>query len=143
MISFLFRLKQHNRLSSGLIFPGQILKIPPQEPDKPPELKKDNNEVPGRKTSAPIPEEPEIFDSQFVKVNVRFITEGKGIVSGSLFLTPKNVSIMNDAPFYSTNTTIKSFFICISRILLNRGLLISAYVYSLAIRSSCGRVQSK
>ena len=105
MIIF-FRLKQHNRLSSGLIFPGQILKIPPQEPDKPPELKKDNNKMPGRKTSAPIPEEPEIFDSQFVKVNVRFITEGKGIVSGSLFLTPKNVSIMNDAPFYSTNTTI-------------------------------------
>ena len=64
--------------------------------------------MPGRKTSAPIPEEPEIFDSQFVKVNVRFITEGKGIVSGSLFLTPKNVSIMNDASFYSTNTTIKS-----------------------------------
>ena len=105
MIIF-FRLKQHNRLSSGLIFPGQILKIPPQEPDKPPELKKDNNKMPGRKTSAPIPEEPEIFDSQFVKVNVRFITEGKGIVSGSLFLTPKNVSIMNDAPFYCTNTTI-------------------------------------
>ena len=99
-------MKQHNRLSSGLIFPGQILKIPPQEPDKPPELKKDNNKVPGRKASAPIPEEPEIFDSQFVKVNVRFITEGKGIVSGSLFLTPKNVSIMNDASFYSTNTTI-------------------------------------
>ena len=98
--------------------------------------------MPGRKTSAPIPEEPEIFDSQFVKVNVRFITEGKGIVSGSLFLTPKNVSIMNDAPFYSTNTTIK-FFKRISRMLLNRGLFISAYVYSLAIRSSCGRVQSK
>ena len=39
-----------------------------------------------------IPEEPEIFDTQFVKVNVKFITEGKGIVSGSLFLTPKNVS---------------------------------------------------
>ena len=103
-------MKQHNRLSSGLIFPGQILKIPPQEPDKPPELRKDNNKVPGRKTSAPIPEEPEIFDSQFLKVNVRFITEGKGIVSGSLFLTPKNVSIMNDVSFYSTNTTIAHVF---------------------------------
>ena len=83
-----FRLKQHNKLSSGFVFPGQLLKIPPPEPEKPPEPKKE----PPKKTS--IPEEPEIFDTQFVKVNVKFITEGKGIVSGSLFLTPKNVVLM-------------------------------------------------
>ena len=47
--------------------------------------------APAKKES--IPEEPEIFDTQFVKVNVKFITEGKGIVSGSLFLTPKNVGL--------------------------------------------------
>ena len=75
------------------MFPGQLLKIPPPEPDKPPEPSNIHNKKPsgGRKSSAPIPEEPEIFDAQFVKINVRFITEGKGIVSGSLLLTAKNV----------------------------------------------------
>ena len=88
-----FRLKQHNRLSSGFVFPGQLLKIPPPEPDKPPEPSNKQNKRPsgGRKSSAPVPDEPEIFDAQFVKINVRFITEGKGIVSGSLLLTAKNV----------------------------------------------------
>ena len=86
----LFRLKQHNKLSSGFVFPGQLLKIPPPEPEKPPEPVKESKKELVKKAS--IPEEPEIFDTQFVKVNVKFITEGKGIVSGSLFLTPKNVS---------------------------------------------------
>lgn len=90
-------MKQHNRLSSGFVFPGQLLKIPPPEPDKPPETgnNQNRNTSVGRKSSAPIPEEPEIFDAQFVKINVRFITEGKGIVSGSLLLTAKNVSMYN------------------------------------------------
>jgi len=82
-------LKQHNKLSSGFVFPGQLLKIPPPEPKKPPEPAKESKKEPVKKAS--IPEEPEIFDTQFVKVNVKFITEGKGIVSGSLFLTPKNL----------------------------------------------------
>ena len=67
-----------------------MLKIPPPEPEKPPESMNENKKALAKKES--IPEEPEIFDTQFVKVNVKFITEGKGIVSGSLFLTPKNVS---------------------------------------------------
>ena len=82
-----------NRLSSGFVFANQVLKIPPPESDKPPEFyTADKRKSSGNKTSAPLPEEPEIFDSQFVKINVKFITDGKGIVSGSLFLTPKNVN---------------------------------------------------
>ena len=91
---FLFsvsRLKQHNRLSSGFVFPGQLLKIPPPEPEKPLEQNTENRKSSGNKTSSPIIEEPEIFDLQFVKINVKFITDGKGIVSGSLLLTPKTV----------------------------------------------------
>ena len=90
---YISRLKQHNRLSSGFVFPGQLLKIPPPEPEKPPEPNEGTNRKSSAgKSSALIPEEPEIFDAQFVKINVRFITEGKGIVSGSLLLTAKNVS---------------------------------------------------
>ena len=74
------RLAEHNKLSSRLIFPGQKLRIPPPEPAKPPPPAK------------PVyPEEPEMIDPQFVRLNVRHITDGKGIVSGSLLLTPKVV----------------------------------------------------
>ena len=79
---------QHNRLSSRFVFAGQILKIPPPEPDKPPETKPAST----KKVPLPLPEEQEMFDSQFVKINVRHITDGKGIVAGSLLLTPKVVS---------------------------------------------------
>ena len=76
-------LAQHNRLSSRLIFPGQKLKIPPKNAATPPPatataaaagVKKPK--PPGPAT--PYPEEPEMVDSQFIRVNVRHITDGKG-----------------------------------------------------------------
>jgi len=96
-------LAQHNKLTSRLIFPGQKLRIPPPKaktPDAPssPMLSKDEGVKPSvagkklEKAEQPTyPEEPEMVDTQFVRVNVRHITDGKGIVSGSLLVTPKVV----------------------------------------------------
>jgi len=81
------RLAEHNKLTSRLIFPGQKLRIPPPEPAKKPDDKQAK-----KKPEHPVyPEEPEMVDAQFVRLNVRHITDGKGIVSGCLLLTPKVV----------------------------------------------------
>ena len=71
-----------------MVFPGQVLNIPPQPPTPPPapavkEIKK--------KVVKPLVEESEIFEQQFIKVNVRHITDGSGVVIGSLLITPKMV----------------------------------------------------
>ena len=67
------KLAQINRMSgSRFVFPGQILKLPPPEPPKPPEPDID------------WPKEPIIdkdvvdLTNNFVRINVKHITEGKG-----------------------------------------------------------------
>ena len=79
-------LAQHNRLSSRLIFPGQKLKVPPKVPTPPPNPPAPAEEKPVKKAKPPAapvyPDEPEMVDDQFVRLNVRHITDGKG---GSLF----------------------------------------------------------
>lgn len=81
------KLAQFNRLTSfSAVFPGMKLKIPPPEPPPPP-----------KPAEVRLPEEPEMADPQFVRVNVRHITEGRGIVSGGLLLTPK-VVMFNPSP---------------------------------------------
>ena len=83
-------LAQHNRLSSRLIFPGQKLKIPPKNaaPQPPPAATTATAAAAGVKKpkppggpATPYPEEPEMVDSQFIRVNVRHITDGKGTFS--------------------------------------------------------------
>jgi hypothetical protein len=34
-------------------------------------------------------EDPEIIDSQFLRINVRHVTDGAGVVVGSILITPK------------------------------------------------------
>jgi len=88
-------LAQHNRLTSRLIFPGQKLRVPPEKKKEEGGVKgQDEEPLQGyRKMEKPkaviYKEEAELIDSQFVRVNVRHITDGKGIVSGSLLLTPE------------------------------------------------------
>merc|ERR1719334_1216564 len=69
-------LAQHNKLTSRLIFPGQKLRIPPEEKKEVKsevDSKKDQG-CKGRKMekakAVSYPEEPEMIDSQFVRVNV-------------------------------------------------------------------------
>lgn len=78
------QLAAYNKLSSRFIFAGQILKLPPPEPEKPPT-------PPPQPVSVKkvIVEDPEIIDSQFLRINVRHITDGAGVVIGSLLVTPK------------------------------------------------------
>jgi len=80
------KLAQMNKMSgSRFVFPGQILKLPPPEPPKPPEPTID------------WPPEPIIdkdvvdLTNNFVRINVKHITEGRGIVDGTILLTSKTV----------------------------------------------------
>jgi len=74
------KLAQINRMSgSRFVFPGMNLKLPPPEPVK-----------------APTPEptvDKDVVDltNNFVRINVKHITEGRGIVDGTLLLTSKTV----------------------------------------------------
>ena len=71
------KLAQFNKMSSSskIIFPGQILKLPPPEPPRPktPEPKIDKDVVD--------------LSNNFCRINVKHITEGRGIVDGNLLLT--------------------------------------------------------
>merc|ERR1712013_160075 len=71
-------LAQKNKLGmSRLVFPGQVLRIPPPPPPTPP---------------PPDPvAELEIIEYQFIKLRVRHITAGRGVVSGSVLFTPNAV----------------------------------------------------
>merc|ERR1712013_403291 len=71
-------LAQKNKLGmSRLVFPGQVLRIPPPPPPTPP---------------PPDPvAELEIIEYQFIKLRVRHTTSGRGVVSGSVLFTPNAV----------------------------------------------------
>jgi len=71
-------LAQRNKLGmSRMVFPGQILRIPPPPPPPPP---------------PPDPvAEMEIVEYQFIKLRVRHITSGRGVVGGSVLFTPNAV----------------------------------------------------
>jgi len=71
-------LAQKNKLGmSRLVFPGQVLRIPPPPPPLPP---------------PPDPvAELEIIEYQFIKLRVRHITSGRGVVGGSVLFTPNAV----------------------------------------------------
>lgn len=65
--------------ASRYIFPGQVLRLPPKEPPRPP-------------TPEPVVDDDVIdLANNFVRINVRHITEGRGIVEGTLMLTNKLV----------------------------------------------------
>ena len=72
------QLAQTNKLGmSRLVFPGQVLRIPAPPPPPPP---------------PPDPvAELEIVEYQFIKLRVRHITTGRGVVSGSVLFTPNAV----------------------------------------------------
>ena len=72
------QLGQTNKLGmSRLVFPGQVLRIPSPPPPPPP---------------PPDPvAELEIVEYQFIKLRVRHITTGRGVVSGSVLFTPNAV----------------------------------------------------
>jgi len=74
------KLAQINRMSgSRFVFPGQILKLPPPEPPKPP-------------TPEPVIDKDVVdLTNNFVRINVKHITEGRGIVDGTILLTSKTV----------------------------------------------------
>jgi len=71
-------LAQQNKLGmSRMVFPGQVLRIPPPPPPLPP---------------PPDPvAEIEIIEYQFIKLTVRHITSGRGVVGGSVLFTPNAV----------------------------------------------------
>lgn len=71
-------LAQKNKLGmSRMVFPGQILRIPPPPPPPPP---------------PPDPvAELDIIEYQFIKLRVRHITSGRGVVGGSVLFTPNAV----------------------------------------------------
>ncbi len=79
-------LAQYNKMgASKFIFPGKVLKIPPKEKPK----ASPQRQPPPKKHV--VVDEEEIIERQFVKLNVRHITDGKGVVFGSLLVTPKTV----------------------------------------------------
>ena len=72
------KIAQINKMSgSRLVFPGQILKIPPPDPPKPkpPEPKIDSDVVD--------------LSNNFLRINVKHITDDRGIVDGTILLTQK------------------------------------------------------
>ena len=71
-------LVQTNKLGmSRMVFPGQVLRIPSPPPPAPP-------------PPEPAPD-VEIVEYQFIKLKVRHITSGRGVVSGSVLFTPNAV----------------------------------------------------
>jgi LysM repeat protein len=79
------KLAQVNRMTSKFIFPGQVLKLPAPEPPKAP------TPPPPEKLTPKIEKEMVDLINNFVRINVRHITDGKGIVDGTLLLTSKLV----------------------------------------------------
>merc|ERR1712165_674656 len=72
---------QANKLGmSRLVFPGQVLRIPaPPPPPPPPDLEREKRE------------QMDIIEYQFIKLKVRHITLGRGVVTGSVLFTPNAV----------------------------------------------------
>ena len=98
------KLAQINRMSgSRFVFPGMNLKLPPPEPVKVIFERKNNmfKILLNKKKcifflKAPTPEptvDKDVVDltNNFVRINVKHITEGRGIVDGTLLLTSKTV----------------------------------------------------
>ena len=72
-------LRQENKLGmSRLVFPGQVLRVPPPPPPPPDPVKEDKEVM-------------DIIEYQFIKLRVRHITHGRGVVSGSILFTPNAV----------------------------------------------------
>ena len=72
---------QANKLGmSRLVFPGQVLRVPaPPPPPPPPDLEREERE------------QMDIIEYQFIKLKVRHITLGRGVVMGSVLFTPNAV----------------------------------------------------
>ncbi|KAM9304505.1 oxidation resistance protein 1 isoform 3-T3 [Morus bassanus] len=102
-------LVQLNKLFSRAVVPGQILYVPDPDyissVDSSPSLSPDPDGV-QRKESAASPahacvrptrvvsstsEEEEAFTEKFLKINCKYITNGKGTVNGVLLVTPNNI----------------------------------------------------
>jgi len=69
---------RYNRLATRVVFPGQVLKIPPRSSSqdyKPPVA----------------PREEPVYQRKFIKIHVRHITDGNGVVGGTLLVTPNAV----------------------------------------------------
>eukprot|EP00095_Tigriopus_kingsejongensis_P000312 maker-scaffold292_size219010-snap-gene-0.23 protein:Tk00312 transcript:maker-scaffold292_size219010-snap-gene-0.23-mRNA-1 annotation:"oxidation resistance protein 1-like isoform x4" len=81
-------LAQVNRLanSASMVFPGQTIRLPAASPPPTP------TPPPAPKPRRPsLVEDDEIVDKHFIKINVRHITDGAGMVFGSLLITPKTL----------------------------------------------------
>ena len=102
------------------IFPGQVLKLPPPEPPK------------------PVPEPPPIekdavdLNSKFMRINVRHITEGRGIVDGTLLLTSKLV--MFDP--YSHHPLVKESNVDLYQVILPAKLVVNAVLLNDFLKNS-------
>ncbi|RMC15046.1 hypothetical protein DUI87_07225 [Hirundo rustica rustica] len=102
-------LVQLNKLFSRAVVPGQILYVPDPDyissVDSSPSLSPDSDGV-QQKESAVSPahacvrpsrvvsstsEEEEAFTEKFLKINCKYITNGKGTVNGVLLVTPNNI----------------------------------------------------
>eukprot|EP00096_Caligus_rogercresseyi_P014466 TRINITY_DN6985_c0_g1_i1.p1 TRINITY_DN6985_c0_g1~~TRINITY_DN6985_c0_g1_i1.p1 ORF type:complete len:471 (-),score=126.30 TRINITY_DN6985_c0_g1_i1:366-1778(-) len=78
-----------NRLGSRFVFKGQTLRIA----FPPPPSKQASSLVAAKRLSSSqeeTMEEEDLFDSQFVRLGVSHVTDGRGIVRGSLLFTPKS-----------------------------------------------------
>ena len=102
------------------IFPGQVLKLPPPEPPK------------------PVPEPPPIekdavdLNSKFMRINVRHITEGRGIVDGTLLLTSKLV--MFDP--YSHHPLVQESNVDLYQVILPAKLVVNAVILNDFLKNS-------
>ena len=114
------KISQLNRMSTRYIFPGQVLKLPPPEPPK------------------PVPEPPKVeldavdLNSKFLRINVRHMTEGRGIVDGTLLLTSKLV--MFDP--YSHSPLVQESTVDLYQVILPAKLVVNAVLLNDFLKNS-------
>lgn len=115
------KLAQINKMSgSRYVFPGQVLKLPPPEPPKPP-------------TPEPVIDKDVVdLSNNFVGMNVRHLTEGRGIVEGTLLLTGKLV--MFDP--YAHNALVAESSVDKYQIILPMSLVVNAVILTEFARNS-------
>ena len=114
------KISQLNRMSTRYIFPGQVLKLPPPEPPK------------------PVPEPPKLevdavdLGSKFLRINVKHITESRGIVDGTLLLTSKLV--MFDP--YPHHPLVKDSNVDLYQVILPAKLVVNAVILNDFLKNS-------
>lgn len=115
------KLAQKNKMSgSRFVFPGQVLRLPTPEPPKP-------------ATPEPIIEKDVIdLSNNFARINVKHITEGRGIVDGTLLLTSKLV--MFDP--YPHHPLVSESKMELYQVILPMNLVVNAVILTEFVRNS-------